>query len=107
MIKLKGKKEKELLQAITDHSENVLKVLECKENNIISSSYDKTMKIFTLENGKYICSQSLEINLTGNDDSKLLFIKDFSKILNSSNVNYYIKFSDIEKINDIKLILDY
>ena len=65
------------------------------------------MKIFTLENGKYICSQSLEINLTGNDDSKLLFIKDFSKILNSSNVNYYIKFWDIEKINDIKLILDY
>lgn len=45
------------------------------------------MKIFTLENGKYICSQSLEINLTGNDDSKLLFIKDFSEILNSSNVN--------------------
>ena len=65
------------------------------------------MKIFTLENGKYICSQSLEINLTGNDDSKLLFIKDFSKILNSSNVNSYIKFWDIEKINDIKLIFDY
>ena len=65
------------------------------------------MKIFTLENGKYICSQSLEINLTGNDDSKLLFIKDFSEILNSSNVNQYIKFWDIEKINDIKLILDY
>ena len=88
IIKLKGKKEYELLQTIKDHNDNVLKVLEYKENNIISFSFDQTIKIFTLKIRKYICSQSIEINPTSNDDSNLLFIKGFSEILTSSTEKF-------------------
>ena len=104
IIQLIGKKNYKLFQPITKHTDKVLKILEYKENNIISCSYDKTMKIFILENDIYTCIQSIDINYSLGDDSNLLFIKNHSEILTSSNEKKYIKFWNIKNINDIQLI---
>ena len=62
------------------------------------------MKVFILENDIYTCIQSIEINYRFGDDSNLLFIKNYSEILTSSNKEKYIKFWNIKNINDIQLI---
>ena len=50
VIKLIGEDEYEIEQTLQGHTSYVCKVIEIKENELISISYDKTMKIWELNN---------------------------------------------------------
>ena len=50
IIKLIGENEYRVEQTLQGHTNEVCKVIEIKENGLISVSYDKTMKIWELNN---------------------------------------------------------
>ena len=53
IIKLIGEDKYNLEQKLTGHSNNVWNVIEIRENELISVSYDKTMKKWKLKNNKF------------------------------------------------------
>ena len=53
IIKLTGEDNYTLEQKLTGHSLFVFKVIEIRENELISVSYDKAMKKWEMKNNKF------------------------------------------------------
>ena len=60
IIKLIGEDKYQIEQILQGHTSNIRKVIEIKENELISVSYDKTMKIWKLNNeNKFECIKTI------------------------------------------------
>ena len=59
VIKLIGEDKYNLEQKLTGHSDSVMNVIEIRENELISVSYDKTMKKWELKNNKFECTKTI------------------------------------------------
>ena len=55
VIKLIGEDEYEIEQTLQGHKSYVCRVIEIKENELISMSYDKTLKIWELKINMNCC----------------------------------------------------
>ena len=47
-------------QKLQGHSGSVYNVIEIRENELISVSYDKTMKKWEIKNNKYECTKTID-----------------------------------------------
>ena len=97
----------EIDQELKEHIEEARTIIEIKENELISVSFDKTMKIWKLNNqNKYICIKSINIqnqfsccSILKLNDKEFVTSTSNEKVIKFWNCNDY---SFITKINNFK-----
>ena len=106
IIKLIGEDKYNLEQKLTGHTSYVYNVIEIRENELISVSYDKTMKKWELKNNKYECTKTITFQ---NSESYCNILKiNENEFVTSSQSDKCLKFwnsddySNIETINNIE-----
>ena len=106
IIKLIGEDKYNLEQKLTGHSNHVWNIIELRENELISVSFDKTMKKWEIKNdNKYECTKSINFQ---NSESACNIIKinenEFAtsscgdKCLKFWNSNDYLNIATINNI---------
>ena len=94
-----------ILQCLIGHSLDVWMCLELSDENLASSSYDKTIRIWYFNNEENLYEELLILDT--NPDIIVDFIETKNKILICSsffNINFHIQFWDIEKYEKIGII---
>ena len=106
IIKLIDENKYNLEQKLTGHSNSVMNVIEIRENELISVSYDKTMKKWEIKNNKYECTKTINFQNT-NSECNILKLNE-NEFVTSANNDKCIKFwnsndySNISTINNIE-----
>ena len=94
-----------ILQCLIGHSLDVWMCLELSDENLASSSNDKTIRIWYFNNEENLYEELLILDT--NPDIIVDFIETKNKILICSsffNINFHIQFWDIEKYEKIGII---
>ena len=107
IIKLIGEDKYQIEQTLQGHTSDVYKIIEIKENELISISLDKTMKIWKLNNeNKFECITTIYFQ---NSESSCNILRlNENEFVTSSYEDKYIKFwnsnnySNIATINNIE-----
>ena len=106
IIKLIGEDKYILEQKLKGHNNDVYNVIEIRENELISVSYDKTKKKWEIINNKFECTKTITFQ---NSDSYCNILKiNENEFVTSSESDKCIKFwnsndySNIASINDIE-----
>ena len=84
IIKLIDENKYNLEQKLTGHSGYVYKVIEIRENELISVSWDKTMKKWELKNNKFECTKTITFQ-NSNSDCNILKINENEFVTSSCN----------------------
>ena len=63
IIKLKNDNEYNIEQKLQGHSGCVCNIIEIRGNELISVSYDKTMKKWEIKNNKYECTKTINFKI--------------------------------------------
>ena len=106
IIKLIDEDKYNLEQKITGHGTSVYKVIEIRENELISVSSDKTMKKWELKNNKFECTKTITFQ-NSNNNCNILKINE-NEFVTSSYGDKCLKFwnsndySNISTINNIE-----
>ena len=106
IIKLIDENKYNLEQKLTGHSSYVCNVEEIRENELISVSYDKTMKKWEIKNNKFECTKTITFQNSGSS-SNILKINE-NEFVTSSYSDKCLKFwnsndySNIATINNIE-----
>ena len=120
IIKLLEDNKYQIDQILKDHTEGARKIIEIKENELISVSYDKTMKIWKLNNeNKFECKKTitfqnqksccsiLKLNekefVTSSCDEKIIKFwksEDYSNIINIGDIETFWGSQILCLIND-------
>ena len=106
IIKLIDENKYNLEQKLNGHTNNVCNVVEIKENELISVSYDKTMKKWELKNNKFECTKT--ITFQNSNSSCNIFKINENEFVTSSSSDKCLKFwnsndySNITTINNIE-----
>ena len=91
IIKLIGEDKYQIEQTLQAHTDYVCKVIEIKENELISVSKDKTMKIWKLNNeNKFYCINTITFQNT-NSNCNILKLND-NEFVTSADNDKCIKF---------------
>ena len=106
IIKLIGEDKYNLEQKLTGHTSYALNVIEVRENELISVSYDKTMKKWEIKNDKYECTKTITFQNSGSycnilkiNENEFVTSSCSDKCLKFWNSNDY---SNISSINNIE-----
>ena len=95
-----------LEQKLTGHSSNVWNVIEIRDNELVSVSYDKTMKKWEIKNNKYECTKT--INFQNNQSHCNILKLNENEFVTSSCGDKCLKFwnsndySNIATINNVE-----
>ena len=106
IIKLIDENKYNLEQKLTGHNSYVNNVIEIRENELISVSHDKTMKLWEFKKDKFECSKSTTFQNSGGNSNILKINED--EFVTSSENDKCIKFwnscdySLISTINNIE-----
>ena len=106
IIKLIDEDKYNIEQKLTGHSGYVYNVIEIRENELISVSYDKIMKKWELKNNKFECTKTINFQ-NSNSHCNILKINE-NEFITSYSEDKCIKFwnsndySNIASINDIE-----
>jgi WD40 repeat protein len=106
IIKLNNDDEYVVEQKLQGHSNGVLKVIEIRENELISVSYDKTMKKWEIKNNKYECTKTINFQ-NSNSYCNILKLNE-NEFVTSSCGDKCLKFwnsydySNISTINNVE-----
>ena len=84
IIKLIDEDKYNLEQKLTGHGSYVYNVIEIRENELISVSYDKTMKKWELKNNKFECTKTITFQ-NSNSDCNILKINENEFVASSQN----------------------
>ena len=110
VIKLIGDEQFNVEQTFRNHSQSVRKIIEIKENILISISRDKSMKIWKI-NGEnkieffknYFFQNNIsDCNILKVDEKKFVTISVLDKCLKFWKTNNYENYENISIINDIE-----
>ena len=107
IIKLIDEDKYNLEQKLTGHTDSVMNVIEIKENELISVSYDKTMKKWELKNNKFECTKTITFQNSNYSNCNILKINE-NEFVTSSYYDKCLKFwnsndySNISAINNIE-----
>ena len=106
IIKLINDNNYKIEQKLQGHSRTVYKVIEIRENELISVSYDKTMKKWEIKNDKYECTKTINFQNSNSDcnilkinENEFVTYADNDKCVKFWNSNDY---SNISTINNIE-----
>ena len=106
IIKLINEDKYNLDQKLQGHSHYVLNVIEIRDNELISVSYDKTMKKWELKNNQFECTKTITFqnsnsycNILKLNDNEFVTSADNDKCIKFWNSNDY---SNISTINNIE-----
>ena len=106
IIKLINEDKYNLDQKLQGHSSSVYNVIEIRDNELISVSYDKTMKKWELKNNQFECTKTITFQ-NSNNNCNILKLND-NEFVTSSVYDKCIKFwnsndySNISTINNIE-----
>ena len=102
IIKIKNEKDYEIIQTINKaHNNRICKILELKNENIITFSEDKSFKIWKLNNNKYeVINEIKENNIISNG----IEIKENEILYDLNTKPQSIKFYDLNKYETIKIL---
>ena len=107
IIKLIDENKYNLEQKLTGHSNYVWNVIEIRDNELISVSYDNTMKKWEMKNNKFECTKTITFQ-NSNSDCNILKINE-NEFVTSSCGDKCLKFwnsndySNISTINNMKM----
>ena len=106
IIKLINEDKYNLDQKLQGHSSYVWNVIEIRDNELISVSYDKTMKKWELKNNQFECTKTITFqnsnsycNILKLNDNEFVTSADNNKCIKFWNSNDY---SNISTINNIE-----
>ena len=111
VIKLINNNEYEIQQILTGNEECIFKVIEIRDNELISISFDKIMKVWILDKDKrFFCKLNIYFqknnswcNILKLNEKEFVTSSVFDKCLkfwNSNNYSMIVKFNDIETASD-------
>ena len=104
IIKLIGEDKYQIEQTLQGHTNYVYKVIEIKENELISVSSDKTMKIWKLNNeNKFECYKTITFQ---NSESRCNILRlNENEFVTSSYYDECIKFWNSNDYSKILLLI--
>ena len=106
IIKLIGKNQFEIIQSLSDHKKFVVKVIEFKENELISISNDQQMKFFKInEENNFYCFKSIQFQSEDNYYITVFKINE-NEFITASNGDHLLKFWNYNNYSLIKEIKD-
>ena len=106
IIELKNDNTYILKQKLIGHSDNVCRVIEIKENELISVSMDKSFKVWILNNNNlFQCITNIIFQETNDSYCNILNLKK-NEFVVSSHKDKYIKFYDCIKYSFIICLND-
>ena len=104
IIKLIGEDKYQIEQTLQSHTNYVMKIIEIKENILISISCDKTMKIWKLNNeNKFECFKTINFQNSENSYCNILKLNE-NEFVTSSYNDKCIKFWDSNDYSNIATI---
>ena len=110
IIKLLNDNKYILEQNLTGHSNHIYKAIEIRDNVLISISADKTMKIWNINNNKYECTKTINLENSNSNCSFNILKLNENEFVTSLCGDKCLKFwdsnnySNISNINNIECI---